>query len=235
MRRPHASLRQTAESAPLLQTRVGPAHPQRREVEDFIAAVYRARYGAEIAVTMPELLAFRGADGRLRAAVGIRCARQGRLFVERYLDAPAQRAIADSLGERLGQRVRRAELVEVGHFASETPGDARAVIVRLTHTLHTAGVRWVLFAATRQLRNAFDRLHLATAPLAPADPARLGDEVAHWGSYYESQPQVVFGDVAAGHAFLQRTAADEAATRRPALGLALLPAVPAFSCLEASA
>lgn len=231
MCRPHASLRQTAESAPLQQTRVGLADPQRGEVEDFIAAVYRARYGAEIAVTMPELLAFRGTDGCLRAAVGIRCARQGRLFVERYLDAPAQRAI----GERLGQRVRRVELVEVGHFASETPGDARAVIVRLTHTLHTAGVRWVLFAATRQLRNAFDRLHLATAPLAPADPARLGDEAAHWGSYYESQPQVVFGDVAAGHAFLQRTAADEAATRRPALGLALLPAVPAFSCLEASA
>ncbi len=38
--------------------------------------------------------------------------------------------------------------------------------------------------------------------LAPALQSRLRDDDTDWGSYYATQPQVVCGDVAAGHAFL---------------------------------
>lgn len=175
-------------------------HPERAEVEAFIAQVYAERYGATVVSFLPRLLAFRDGQGVLQAAVGLRRGQEGALFVEQYLDLPAEA----SLRSRLGRAVRRDELVEVGSFASRAPGDAREVIVLITDLLHRAGVRWVLFAATRQLRNAFDRLRLATVVLADARSDRLQGDASQWGSYYDAQPQVLFGDIAAGHAFLHR-------------------------------
>jgi len=177
---------------------VGPDSPERAETEAFIAAVYRARYGAELAHFLPQLLAYRDAAGRLTAAVGWRGATHGRLFVETYLDGHAE----DALSAALAVPVARGSLVEVGNFAAVSAGDARTVIVDVTRLLHAAGLRWVLFTATRQLRNAFERLGLVPTPLAPARPDRLPDGGAHWGSYYQTQPQLMFGDIAAGHAFL---------------------------------
>ena len=81
--------------------------------------------------------------------------------------------------------------------------------------LHRAGVRWVLFAATRQLRNAFDRLRLATVVLADARSDRLQGDASQWGSYYDAQPQVLFGDIASGHAFLHRAPAAPAPVALP--------------------
>lgn len=175
--------------------------PRRAAAETFVAQVYRARYGARLTVFMPQLLAWRDDAGALRAVVGLRHGGDASLFVEQYLDVPAEAAVAAALG----RPVAREALVEVGNFAACSAGDARAVIVHLTERLHAAGVRWVLFAATRQLRNAFDRLHLATVELADADPARLGEGSADWGTYYDAQPKLMFGDVAAGHAYLRRS------------------------------
>lgn len=179
---------------------IGVDHPQRAATEAFIAQVYRARYGAELAAFLPHLLAWRDASGTLQAAVGLRGGAEGPLFVEQYLDTPADAAIAAITGVP----VARSQLVEVGNFGALSAGDARELILHLTRWLHAAGYRWVLFAATRQLRNAFDRLHLATVELADADAARLRSNDTDWGRYYDAQPKLMFGDVAAGHAYLQR-------------------------------
>ena len=56
-----------------------------------------------------------------------------------------------------------------------------------------------------QLRNAFDRLHLSTVELADAQASRLVGDRTHWGSYYDARPKLLFGDIAAGHAFLLRS------------------------------
>ncbi len=195
-------------------------HPERAEVEAFIAQVYAERYGATLTRFLPRLLAFRDSEGVLQAAVGLRRGQEGALFVEQYLDLPAEA----SLRGRLGHAVRRSELVEVGSFASRSPGDAREVIVLITDLLHRAGVRWVLFAATRQLRNAFDRLRLATVVLADARSDRLQEDPAQWGTYYDAHPQVLFGDIAAGHAYLHRGLASSA-------GRAAAPAMDACSAV----
>ncbi len=187
--------------------RVDHGHPDRAEIETFIAAVYRERYGAELRSFLPHLIAFRDEARALHAAVGVRYARDGRLFVEDYLDDCAEAEVA-----RVQHvPVPRERIAEVGNFASRTPGDAREVIVRLTGLLHGEGMRWVLFAATQQLRNTFDRLRLATVLLAPADPARLQDAPAsnqqnYWGRYYDATPLVLTGDIVSGYAYLQRCA-----------------------------
>jgi hypothetical protein len=182
-------------------TLVDAHHPARGAVEAFIAQVYRERYGASLQSFLPHLLAYHDADGQLVAAVGLRLGDEGPLFVEQYLDAPAQHLIR---ARRLADDLQRHDLAEVGNFAALSPGTARDLIVQLTCTLHAARVRWVLFAATRQLRNAFHRLQLSPLELAEASPDRLQGDASDWGSYYAAQPRVMCGNVASGHAYLMR-------------------------------
>lgn len=197
------SLRSSNAASPTVAALVEATDPDRNEVERFIADVYFARYGASLSSFLPHLLAFRHSTGQLRAAVGLRSGMEGPLFVEQYLDQPAESAIAFSTG----RPVQRRDIVEAGNFGALYAGDARELIINMTHCLHLAGFRWVLFAATRQLRNTFDRLHLATVPLAPALAHRLRNPSTDWGSYYDTQPTLMFGDIAAGHAFLAQSGA----------------------------
>ena len=170
----------------------------RAEAEAFVARVYRDQFDARLAEFMPWLLVFHDRQGQLRAAVGLRPAKGVALFVEQYLDRPAEQAVAAALGRCIDRDV----MVEVGGLAASRPGDARRLILCLTRGLHRAGLRWVLFAATRQLRNAFDRLGLDTVALAPAAPGRLRPSATDWGRYYDTAPTLVCGDIAAGIAFL---------------------------------
>ena len=179
----------------------GTDHPQRGDVETFIARIYRERHNARLATFLPHLLAWRDASGALQAVAGLRAGREGALFVEQYLDLPAEVAVAAVARVP----VTRDHVVEVGNFAAAGAGEARALILRLTLYLHAAGFRWVLFAATRQLRNAFDRMHLQTVELAEADPLRLSPGATDWGQYYQTHPRLMCGDIAAGHAWLERT------------------------------
>jgi hypothetical protein len=180
-----------------MPTLIGPTD-DRRIAEAFIARVYREQFGARLAEFMPWLLVFHDRHGLLRAAVGLRPAKGAPLFVEQYLDQPAEQAVAAALG----RCIDRDAMVEVGGLAASRPGDARRLILCLTRGLHRAGLRWVLFAATRQLRNAFDRLGLDTVALAPALASRLRPAATDWGRYYDTAPTLVSGDIAAGMAFL---------------------------------
>lgn len=188
------------------------AHPQRAEVEAFIQRIYAARFDARPPALMPHLLAFRDADGTLIAAVGLRSAIEGPLFVERYLGAPVERVLA----ERLGHAPTRAEVVEIGNFAAASAGAARSLILALIPLLRGAGLRWTLFAATRQLRNAFARLGLDPRFLCRAQAAALGAEGEAWGRYYETDPEVLFGDLDGAHVDAPERAAN-AASREAAL------------------
>lgn len=167
----------------------------RASLEAFISASFRASYGAEVKHFSDVLLGSRDAQGNWIAALGYSRARSGPLFLEQYLDLPLEAALA----ERLQHPVARGDIVEVGNLASTHPGAARALILRTTRLLYGLGLRWVAFTATPSLLNSFSRLRLQPQVLAPADPARLPDGGQSWGSYYQSQPKVMFGDIHYGY------------------------------------
>ena len=77
-------------------------------------------------------------------------------------------------------------------------GMARALIPLLACHLHRLGYRWVAFTATRALRNTFHRLGLRPLRLTRADPARLPDGGASWGTYYDHDPVVMAGKISHG-------------------------------------
>jgi hypothetical protein len=169
-------------------------HPQRRAFEDFIAARFARAYGARLAHFLPHLLGVKDGLGRWQAAAGYAAAGAQPLFLEQYLDQPIEQALAAAIGAPIA----RGSVVEVGNLAANSAGMARALIPQLARHLHRMGYRWVAFTATRALRNSFHRLGLKPVPIAAADPARLADGGAHWGSYYDQDPVVVAGKISLG-------------------------------------
>lgn len=178
----------------------GPDDAGRHAVEAFVAAVYLARYQARLRRFFPHLIAYYDDQEHLVAAVGLRSADEGQLFAEQYLAAPIETVMA----QRGIARVTRDAVVEVGNFAAVTPGIARELILQATCILSSAHRPWVLFVATQQLRNAFQRLHLSPIELADATADRLVDHGSDWGDYYASRPRLMCGNVAQGNAYLHR-------------------------------
>lgn len=163
----------------------------RDQIEAFIAASFRASYGAEISHFSEVLLGQRDSAGRLIAALGYTPAANGPLFLEHYLNQPVE----DAISRHAQGAVRRDSVVEVGNLAALHPGAARTAIIHTTQLLNGLGMRWVVFTATVSLLNSFSRLRLQPHVLADADPGRLPQGAAGWGRYYDTQPKVMFGDI----------------------------------------
>lgn len=177
--------------------------PWRQALEGFIARRFADTHGARVRHFLPCLAGLRDAGGAVRGAAGLRAAQADRLFLERYLERPVETA----LGERLGQPVPREAIVEVGNLAAEGSVSARLLIVALTDLLVGHGFRWVVFTGTPGLLNSFGRLGIELLPLGLADPAKMGAELADWGTYYASRPRVMAGDILRGHQRLLGTGA----------------------------
>jgi hypothetical protein len=174
------------------------AGPRRGELEAFIAARFAQQYGARIRHFMPILLGMEDSAGRLQAAIGLRHASEGGLFLERYLDLPIEEAIA----QQAGLAPCRAQIVEVGNLAASGAGSGSPLIAAMMISaaidqLLAQGFDWGVFTGTGGLVGSLPRLGLAPLPLplalGRADPARMGAEQAEWGSYYASQPRVMAG------------------------------------------
>jgi hypothetical protein len=167
-----------------------PSNPaQRADLEGFIARRFERAYGATLTHFLPHLLGLHDAQGRWQAAVGYAGAAEAPLFLEQYLDAPVEHVLAHTL-ER---HVAREKVVEVGNLAAVRAGLARVLIPALATRLRQHGFEIAVFTATRELRNAFERIRLGPLVLAPADPARLRGGAAAWGSYYAHAPTVMGG------------------------------------------
>lgn len=176
-----------------------PDTQSRAFAEKFIHQVFARAYGANLTQYLPQLMALRKKDNRMIAALGMRQADSGPLFLETYLDAPVE----DVISQMHGSTVPRNRIMEIGNLASVHRGGLRQLIVALTSYLSGAGIEWVVFTAVPAVRNAFTTLDLNLHPLAPADKSRLTiTEQNTWGRYYETGPVVVAGRVEEGYARL---------------------------------
>jgi len=184
--------------ASLVLRRAG--EPGREALEAFIHQRFERMHHADVQHFLPDLLGLYDSQGRLSAAVGIRLAAGGPLFLEGYLDEPLEAPVSRLAGRIVG----RDELVEVGNLSALSAGSARLIIVAVTWLLAARELNWVAFTGAASLVNSFHRLGLEPSVLGRADPARLNGEGASWGSYYEQHPQVFAGDIRYGHAQLER-------------------------------
>lgn len=170
---------------------VGPRHPQRARLEQFIGQVFARHYQARVRQCMPSLLGLCASDGQLLAALGLRPAASERLFLEHYLKRPVEQVLDQHLAS-FGLQVPREKVMEVGNLAAEHTGGGRWLIIALTAYLQGAGYDWVVFTALPALRNSFGKLGLHMLPLGEARREQLPlDQQIDWGSYYDGKPQVM--------------------------------------------
>ena len=172
--------------------------PARGEVEDFIHRLFAARYGADVRQFAPVLVSLRD-RGEIVAAAGYRSAADGPLFLERYLPSTAETMLAS---QAESPPVRRS-IVEVGHLAAGRAGEGRRLIALMGPHLAAQGFVWVVGTITAELRHLFLRIGVTPLALGVADPAALGPDAAHWGSYYDHRPVVLAGHL---HQALRRLA-----------------------------
>jgi hypothetical protein len=171
------------------------ASPGRRRLETFIRAVYAKCYRARLRHFAPTLAAWEN-HGEILAVAGYRSANEP-LFLERYLDVPIEVAVAPT------RPILRSQVVEVGSFASARAGEGRRLLLAPGAHLAAQDVQWVAGTVTAELRQLLVRLGLGVTALALARGDRLGEEAAHWGSYFDHEPIVVAGHLPAALATLR--------------------------------
>ncbi|EIK43703.1 hypothetical protein O59_003583 [Cellvibrio sp. BR] len=165
------------------------ASPERAAVEAYIHARFSAVHGAEVTHFLPNLISLR-CGGEYSAAVGLAPASNGKLFAEQYLAAPIEQVIS----HKLGVPVAREQIVEVGNLVSTWKGSSLLLFIVIGEVLERLGYHYVLFTGTREVKALLARLRYSPMVLADADPSVLPDGGASWGTYYNNQPQVMFGD-----------------------------------------
>lgn len=164
--------------------------PQRTEVEGYIGARFARRHGACISHFLPFLITQRQA-GRVCAAVGLAPGSAGPMFAENYLSGPIEQLVTDADG----RAPHRADILEIGNLVSSWRGSSLLLFIFLSELTDRLGFRWVLFTATSQVVELLGKLEYAPRVLANADPQRIADAGTSWGSYYQRNPQVMFGEV----------------------------------------
>lgn len=166
--------------------------PERLRVEAFLEASYATAFQGRIRQHYPTLMSIQDRRGVIHAAVGFRLAAQEPLFLEQYLDAPVEAAMAEALG---GITLRPA-IAEIGNLASQSPGASLFLFLALANHLDRQGCTHAVATATRRLRRSFARVGFATERLARAEASRIANGGADWGTYYQQDPVVLAGPIA---------------------------------------
>lgn len=160
----------------------------RAETEQFIRDIFYQVCGAKVRFFLPVLMSLRDPDGKLIAACGIRNAGTERLFLENYMDKPVE----ELLSERVGSRIQRSDIVEIGNYSVAEMGMSRLLISAIFDQLHATSKQWAVFTAVQIVRNALIKSDIIPIPLCDADINKLPPaEQSEWGSYYEQNPQVM--------------------------------------------
>lgn len=166
---------------------VGRNAAERPALEAYIANKFATTYGAALREFLPFFLLLRAKQG-VAGVLGMRRGIQGHgLFVEQYMDAPAEQL----LGTLLGRPVARSSLVEIGNLVSSWRGSSQMLFIALAAQICRAGAEWAVFTATPEVQKLLSRLRVEQYALCEADGRRLGLQLAEWGSYYDSKPKVI--------------------------------------------
>ncbi|WP_062063428.1 thermostable hemolysin [Cellvibrio sp. OA-2007] len=162
---------------------------ERAAVEAYIQQRFAAVHKAQVNHFLPNIISLR-CGGEYSAAVGLAPASNAQVFAEQYLYAPVEQVIS----EKLNLQVARDQIVEIGNLVSTWKGSSLLLFIVIGEVMERLGYHYVMFTGTREVKALLARLRYSPIVLADADPARLADGGASWGSYYQNKPQVMFGD-----------------------------------------
>jgi hypothetical protein len=167
----------------------GPDDARRADAEEFVRRRFLRSHGAHIATFLPTLLLLSDSEGELAAVAGFRSAKDGPLFLERYLPAPIEHALTS----QVSAPVRRAEIIEVGNFAACDSRRARILMSYLPAYFLERSARWITFTATAAIRGILSAMGARCLEVGAADGACVSGGADEWGRYYSNDPRVMAG------------------------------------------
>lgn len=126
------------------------------------------RFDAHLTAYMPAYLALLDKQV-MKSVCGYRIAEQEPLFLEQYLDEPADRLLA----QRFACPIPRGKLIEFGHLASFGRGLSAFHFRLMAQQLVAMGFEWCIFTATDPLHALMRRFGLQPTLIAQASPARI--------------------------------------------------------------
>ncbi len=172
-----------------------PAFAKEREaVENFIIDIYAQTYGAKIGVHYPTLMSVQDDRGKILAALGFRNASDELLFLEQYLTHPIDEILDTP----------RPSITEIGNLASAGGGASLFLFAALSAYLHEKKQSHAVVTGTQYIEDRLRTLGLRPTRLAKANPSLLLKTGEDWGSYYETDPYVMVGQVRPGYERLQK-------------------------------
>lgn len=165
-----------------------------KAVEDFIINTYAEAYGAKIGVHYPILMSVRDEAGQILAALGFRYATRGPLFLEQYLSHPIEEILDTP----------RSSITEIGNLASSGGGASVFLFAALSAYLDGKNQTHAVITGTNFVEKRLRALGLKPVRLAAANPELLLQKDENWGSYYNTDPHVLAGQVDHGYRSLQK-------------------------------
>lgn len=165
----------------------------RQSVESFITNTYAQAYNAKIGVHYPTLMSVRNENGDILSAAGFRYAATDPLFLEQYLETPIESVL----------NVNRHAVTEIGNLASGGGGASLFLFAALAAYLDGRNQSHAVITGTSSIEKHLKAFGLKPSRLAPADPSLLLQKDEDWGTYYDTEPHVLAGQVAAGYKRLQ--------------------------------
>ena len=181
-------LNQRSSAKPYLAVPV--AVEARSETFDFIRRQFCNHFSAVPEDDADQLVEFRSAQQQIELAFGVRFDPQ-EFFVRHYLGS-----IVPALREAFGGDVHAGNVVELSHLAAARPGVLAQAAPLIVEFCRERGARYLVCTASEKLQRFFRCRALETKTLAVAQCSRLPlAEQDRWGSYYQSSPLVMAGDL----------------------------------------
>lgn len=155
----------------------------RKSAEHFIKQGFSKAYGANISITMPEILTVR--NGNFKAALGIRSAKYS-LFIEQYLNTAIEKTHV-----LLEENITRDEIVEIGSLYSNATRFTLPLFLVTAVSLFYLNYKYLTFAGTSHVLDIISKAGVDYSVLGDAKESALAPSNDNWGSYYQTQPKVV--------------------------------------------
>ncbi|MFT5676026.1 MAG: hypothetical protein ACI808_001962 [Paraglaciecola sp.] len=159
---------------------------KRGELQCFIQSGFAREYNANVSEFMPQLMAVESLG--IKAVLGLRSAREP-LFIEQYLDDPIENCFAENAP------VSRTEILEIGNLVSHNRLHTTRLFMLTAISAIESGFRFLVFSATGNVAKLLNAYGLPLTLLQIADGNKLGDKQGNWGSYYQTDPQVMALDL----------------------------------------
>jgi hypothetical protein len=129
---------------------------------------------------------------RILACAGFTFPENGPMYLERYLDA----SIEASISAAEACEVDRAQVLQIGSIASLRAHAGAELIKAVPFVVMCLGYTYAAMTINAKLSAVMQYLGIVFHHLADADPQRLSsEELATWGSYYDSNPVVGYAHV----------------------------------------